>query len=78
MFRQGIEQELKMKPEEEMEQQSLQRGSRFESGEVVDMTAYEAWQQENHRWTSSSRCSVEYGEHYCGIEREDVSREMIS
>ncbi|EFG8939825.1 conjugal transfer protein TraD, partial [Escherichia coli] len=42
----GIEQELKMKPEEEMEQQ-LPPGI-SESGEVVDMTAYEAWQQENH------------------------------
>lgn len=42
----GIEQELKMKPEEEMEQQ-LPPGI-SESGEVVDMAAYEAWQQENH------------------------------
>ncbi|EDR6909775.1 conjugal transfer protein TraD, partial [Salmonella enterica subsp. enterica serovar Hadar] len=42
----GIEQELKMKPEEEMEQQ-LPPGL-SESGEVVDMAAYEAWQQENH------------------------------
>ncbi|MDS4263585.1 conjugal transfer protein TraD, partial [Escherichia coli] len=38
----GIEQELKMKPEEEMEQQ-LPPGI-SESGEVVDMAAYEAWQ----------------------------------
>ncbi|VCY60858.1 Coupling protein TraD [Escherichia coli] len=37
MFRQGIEQELKMKPEEEMEQQ-LPPGI-SESGEVVDMAA---------------------------------------
>ena len=37
---------LKMKPEEEMEQQ-LPPGI-SESGEVVDMAAYEAWQQENH------------------------------
>ena len=36
----------KMKPEEEMEQQ-LPPGI-SESGEVVDMAAYEAWQQENH------------------------------
>ena len=42
----GIEQELKMKPEEEMEQQRPPGIS--ESGEVVDMAAYEAWQQENH------------------------------
>ncbi|MGD3080195.1 hypothetical protein ACP81T_21110, partial [Escherichia coli] len=42
----GIEQELKMKPEEDMEQQ-LPPGI-SESGEVVDMAAYEAWQQENH------------------------------
>ncbi|EIY0447443.1 type IV secretion system DNA-binding domain-containing protein, partial [Escherichia coli] len=42
----GIEQELKMKPEEEMEQQ-LPPGI-SESGEVVDMAAYEAWQQENY------------------------------
>ncbi|HAW5821155.1 type IV secretion system DNA-binding domain-containing protein [Escherichia coli] len=42
----GIEQELKMKPEEEMEQQ-LSPGI-SESGEVVDMAAYEAWKQENH------------------------------
>lgn len=35
-----------MKPEEEMEQQ-LPPGI-SESGEVVDMAAYEAWQQENH------------------------------
>lgn len=42
----GIEQELKMKPEEEMEQQ-LPPGI-SESGEVVDMAAYEAWKQENH------------------------------
>ncbi|MCN6634033.1 conjugal transfer protein TraD, partial [Escherichia coli] len=42
----GIEQELNMKPEEEMEQQ-LPPGI-SESGEVVDMAAYEAWQQENH------------------------------
>ncbi len=45
MFRAGDEQELKMKPEEEMEQQ-LPPGI-SESGEVVDMAAYEVWQQEN-------------------------------
>ncbi|MCL7080189.1 conjugal transfer protein TraD, partial [Escherichia coli] len=42
----GIEQELKMKPEEEMEQQLPPWIS--ESGEVVDIAAYEAWQHENH------------------------------
>ena len=51
----GIEQDLKMKPEEEMEPQ-LPPGI-SESGEVVDMAAYEAWQQEIIR-TSSSICSV--------------------
>ncbi|HAV9700628.1 TPA: traD domain protein [Escherichia coli] len=40
----GIEQELKMKPEEEPEQQ-LPPGI-SESGEIVDMAAYEAWKQE--------------------------------
>ncbi len=44
-----------MKPEEGMEQQ-LPPGI-SESGEVVDMAAYEAWQQENHP-APSSRCSV--------------------
>lgn len=42
----GIEQELKMKPEEEMEQQ-LPPGI-SESGEVVDMAVYEAWQREQN------------------------------
>ncbi|MEE7181310.1 conjugal transfer protein TraD, partial [Escherichia coli O2:H6] len=42
----GIEQELKMKPEEEMEQQ-LPPGISG-SGEVVDMAAYEAWQREQN------------------------------
>ncbi|EFM6401695.1 traD domain protein, partial [Escherichia coli] len=40
----GIEQELKMKPEEEMDQQ-LPPGI-SESGEIVDMAAYEAWKQD--------------------------------
>ncbi|HFW3090448.1 TPA: conjugal transfer protein TraD, partial [Salmonella enterica subsp. enterica serovar Reading] len=40
----GVEQELKMKPEKNMEQQ-LPPGI-SESGEVVDMAAYEAWQAE--------------------------------
>ncbi|EOP0664198.1 conjugal transfer protein TraD, partial [Escherichia coli] len=43
----GIEQALKMKPEEEMEQQ-LPPGISG-SGEVVDMAAYEAWQREQNR-----------------------------
>ncbi|EIZ9978748.1 type IV secretion system DNA-binding domain-containing protein, partial [Escherichia coli] len=42
----GIEQELKMKPEEVMEQQ-LPPGI-SESGEVVDMAVYEAWQREQN------------------------------
>ncbi|EED9026944.1 traD domain protein, partial [Salmonella enterica subsp. enterica serovar Sundsvall] len=45
----GIAQELEMKPEEETEQQLPPGVS--DSGEVVDMAAYEAWQQENHPYT---------------------------
>ncbi len=66
-----------MKPEEEMEQQ-LPPGI-SESGEVVDMAAYEAWQQENHpdiQQQMQRREEVNINVHR---ERgEDVEPEMIS
>ncbi len=66
-----------MKPEEEMEQQ-LPPGI-SESGEVVDMAAYEAWQQENHpdiQQQMQRREEVNINVHR-GVGRM-LSREMIS